>query len=135
MLCKCQILDELWWIWYGNEYDFFLFVFLNIFIHNRAQTQHVACNDLFKDRYLNLLWGRLACELLIGNLEDAQMDIHQIDSFLKSCDVSLLSFLFLLHRLQYQLLKLCKKELGYFIMVYSYFPAILKDLNYSFVCL
>ena len=64
-----------------------IFVFLDIILHNRAQTQHVACNDLFKDRYLNLLWGRLACELLIGNLEDAQMDIHQIDSFLKSCDV------------------------------------------------
>ena len=43
-----------------------------------------------------------------------------------------LLYFFLFNRLLYQLLKLCKKELGYFIMVYSYFPAILKDLNYSF---
>ena len=56
---------------------------------HRTQIHKSQSNDLFKDRYLNLLWGRLACELLLGNWEDAHSDIRQIEGYLKSNEVIL----------------------------------------------
>ena len=56
-------------------------------ITHRAQFTPAPCQDLFADRYLNLLWGRLACELLVGSLDDAQSDIKQIESYIASCEV------------------------------------------------
>ena len=56
-------------------------------ITHRSQFTPAPCKDLFADRYLNLLWGRLACELLVGSLDDAQSDIKQIESYIASCEV------------------------------------------------
>lgn len=58
-------------------------------LSNRPQIPKTHPTDLFQDRYLNLLWGRLACELLLGNTEDAQQDIRSIETYLKSNEVPL----------------------------------------------
>lgn len=54
---------------------------------HRAQLTPGPCKDLFADHYLNLLWGRLTCELLVDSLDDAQSDIKQIESYIAACEV------------------------------------------------
>ena len=56
-------------------------------VTHRAQYTPSPCKDLFADRYLNLLWGRLACELLVGSMDDAQSDIKQIESYIATWEV------------------------------------------------
>ena len=67
------------------------YLYLHFMLLNRPQISKTHSTDLFQDRYLNLLWGRLACELLIGNIEDAQQDIRSIENYLKSNEVCLVS--------------------------------------------
>ncbi len=42
--------------------------------------------DLFKDRLANLLWGRLACELLIG-AEDSTSTIKELEEYIALAEV------------------------------------------------
>lgn len=46
-----------------------------------AQITATPCVDLFKDRSANLLWGRLACELLIG-AEDSTSTIRELEDYI-----------------------------------------------------
>ena len=51
--------------------------------------QQQSCNDLFTDRYVNLLWGRMACGLLIDDLPTVSSDIRQLEQYIASEEVCL----------------------------------------------
>lgn len=61
----------------------------NILLTRSAQLPKSSCKDLFKDRYVSCLWGRLACELLIGDLEEAHGDIKLIEQVIQQNESSL----------------------------------------------
>lgn len=52
---------------------------LHLIVFTMAQLPRTSCEDLFKDRYLSLCWGRLTCELLLGEVEAAQETIAAIE--------------------------------------------------------
>ena len=66
-----------------------LFTASNILLIPSAQLPKSPCKDLFKDLHVSCLWGRLACELLIGELEEAHGDIKQIEQIIQQNESSL----------------------------------------------
>ena len=101
----------------------------------RTQIHKSQTSDLFKDRYLNLLWGRLACELLLGDWEGVQGDMRQIEGYLKSNEVGFGKEEVVMCRIMFLLLKCCKSVLGWSTMVCSSSLNVPKEMIFSTACL
>jgi hypothetical protein len=55
------------------------------------QLSLTTCFDLFQDRYANLLWGRLACEMLLHMFDNAKEDLIKLDEYCISLEVVVVS--------------------------------------------
>ena len=68
-----------------NLISFYMFVFRKR-LHSSQQIPTTTSGDLFHDRALNLLWGRLTCELLMG-LEDGMATLKELEDSLANNEV------------------------------------------------
>ena len=85
-LRHCSVCHELWRLCDCVGSDRFLHVRSASRLNSSAQITATPCVDLFKDRSANLLWGRLACELLIG-AEDSTSTIRELEDYIALAEV------------------------------------------------
>lgn len=68
-----------------NLISFYMFL-LRKRLHTSQQIPATTSGDLFHDRMLNLLWGRLTCESLMS-LEDGMTTLKELEDALANIEV------------------------------------------------
>lgn len=86
IVCSRPIHRELWRLRARSQTFYLLHVFLLRSLYVSPQIPSTPSGDLFHDRLMNLLWGRLTCELLM-DLDEGAATLKELEESLANIEV------------------------------------------------